>query len=151
MGEYTSQILAWIAPIASTVIITIATAQINARIAEGERKRDEARAETEEKRLVEAQWREVINDRIAKQDEKIDVLISAQCTQMRSDLIHRAHRYVDDMGCAGTEEKDAFWAEYEDYVSICNAHGITNNFIDNLAMQVMSLPNRDGVGTGDAE
>jgi hypothetical protein len=61
---------------------------------------------------------------------------------MRSDLVHRAHRYIDDLGCAGTEEKQSFWAEYEDYIRICDANNVVNHFIDNLAKQVMALPNR---------
>lgn len=132
----------WAAPILSTLIVTFATASINSKIASGERKRDEARAETDAKRKADSEWREAIEARMESQDEKIDAVLKGQCTQMRSDILHKAHRYIDDLGCAGTEEKQAFWAEYEDYMAICDANNITNHFIDNLAKQVMALPNR---------
>lgn len=103
---------------------------------------DEGQAKTDAKRAAEAEWREHVVTRLDQQDERIDTILTAQCSQMRSDLIHRAHRYVDDLGCAGTEEKQSFWAEYEDYMRICDANSIVNHFIDNLAKQVMALPNR---------
>ena len=103
---------------------------------------DEGQAKTDAKRAAEAEWREHVVTRLDQQDERIDTILTAQCSQMRSDLIHRAHRYIDDLGCAGTEEKQSFWAEYEDYMRICDANNIVNHFIDNLAKQVMALPNR---------
>lgn len=115
---------------------------LNAKFKSAEDKRDAARAETDAKRAAEAEWREGITTRLDAQDERIDTILTAQCSQMRSDLIHRAHRYIDDLGCAGTEEKQSFWAEYEDYMRICDASNIVNHFIDNLAKQVMALPNR---------
>lgn len=115
-------------------------------VAVGQRKvsqrMDEGQAKTDAKRAAEAEWREHVVTRLDQQDERIDTIITAQCSQMRSDLIHRAHRYIDDLGCAGTEEKQSFWAEYEDYMRICDANSIVNHFIDNLAKQVMALPNR---------
>ena len=68
--------------------------------------------------------------------------MKGQTTQMRSDLVHKAHRYIDDLGCASTEEKDAFHQQYEDYCAICDAHGIENSFVDRMAQQVMALPSR---------
>lgn len=103
---------------------------------------DEGQAKTDAKRAAEAEWRDGITARLDAQDERIDTILTAQTTQMRSDLIHRAHRYVDDLGCASTEEKQSFWAEYEDYIRICDANNVVNHFIDNLAEQVMALPNR---------
>lgn len=103
---------------------------------------DEGQAKTDAKRAAEAEWREHVVTRLDQQDERIDTVLTAQCSQMRSDLIHRAHRYIDDLGCAGTEEKQSFWAEYEDYMRVCDANSIVNHFIDNLAKQVMALPNR---------
>lgn len=118
-----------------------------ALVAVGQRKlnqrMDEGQAKTDAKRAAEAEWREHVVTRLDQQDERIDTILTAQCSQMRSDLIHRAHRYVDDLGCAGTEEKQSFWAEYEDYMRICDANNIVNHFIDNLAKQVMALPNRE--------
>lgn len=117
-----------------------------ALVALGQRKisqrMDEGQAKTDAKRAAEAEWREHVVTRLDQQDERIDTILTAQCSQMRSDLIHRAHRYIDDLGCAGTEEKQSFWAEYEDYMRICDANNVVNHFIDNLAKQVMALPNR---------
>lgn len=142
MDNALTSFLSWAAPIASTVIVTALTAQIKARQDAAERKREEAQAETEAKRRTEAEWRERVDGRLDRQDEKIAAVLKGQTTQMRSDLVHRAHRYVDDLGCAGMEEKDAFWAEYEDYCEICKQHGIKNSFVDRLARQVMELPDR---------
>ena len=142
MDNVITGFIAWASPIASTVIVTALTAQIKARQDAAERKRDEAQAETEAKRRAEAEWRERVDGRLDRQDEKIAAVLKGQTTQMRSDLVHRAHRYIDDLGCAGMEEKDAFWAEYEDYCEICKQHGIKNSFVDRLARQVMELPDR---------
>ena len=142
MDNAITSFLGWASPIASTVIVTALTAQIKARQDAAERKRDEAQAETEAKRRAEAEWRDGISERLDEQDEKIAAVLKGQTTQMRSDLVHRAHRYIDDLGCAGLEEKDAFWAEYEDYCEICRQHGIKNSFVDRLAQQVMELPDR---------
>lgn len=139
---WASPIITWAAPIASTVIVTALTAQIKARQDAAEQKREEAQAETEAKRKAEAEWRERVDGRLDRQDDKIAAVLKGQTTQMRSDLVHRAHRYIDDLGCAGMEEKDAFWAEYEDYCEICKQHGIKNSFVDRLARQVMELPDR---------
>ncbi len=136
-------IITWLAPILSTIIITAATASINAQVKHQELIAEERHKETEAKRKAEAEWRDCVVSRLDKQDERIDTILTAQTTQMRSDLIHRAHRYVDDLGCASTEEKQSFWAEYEDYVRICDANNVMNHFIDNLAEQVMALPNRE--------
>lgn len=132
----------WAAPILSTVIVAAATAAINAQVARSQRVADERHAETEAKRAVEAKWRESVDARLDDQDEKIFAVLKGQTTQMRSDLVHKAHRYIDDLGCASTEEKDAFHAQYKDYCAICDAHGIENSFVDQLARQVMELPNR---------
>lgn len=128
-------IIAWAAPIASTLIITWLTALINGWVSES--KKDKERDESERKA-----WRAGVDQKLKDQDGKIDAVLQAQCSQIRSDILHKAHRYIDDLGCASTEEKKALWAEYEDYMSICDANNITNHFIDNLANQVMELPNR---------
>ena len=104
---------------------------------------DEGQAKTDARRAAEAEWREHVVTRLDQQDGRIDTILTAQCSQMRSDILHKAHRYIDDLGCASTEEKEALWAEWEDYSAICDANNITNHFIDKLANQVMSLPNRE--------
>ena len=82
--------------------------------------------------------------RLDEQEETITAILSAQCTQMRSDAIHRAHRYIDDLGCASMEEKKSFYAEWEEYQTLCDKYGIENNFVNNLVQQVMALPDRKG-------
>lgn len=92
-------------------------------------------------------WRASMVDgmdaRLDEQGDKIMAILRVQCTQMRSDCVHRAHRYLDDLGCASTEEKNAFWAEYQEYCEMCERYGIKNNFVDELARRVMALPERD--------
>lgn len=139
------ELIDWLAanPLTLGLLTLAGQLWLNQRFKMADEKRDSARADTEAKRAAEAEWRECVVTRLDKQDERIDTILTAQCSQMRSDLIHRAHRYIDDLGCAGTEEKQSFWAEYEDYVSICDANNVMNHFIDNLANQVMALPNRE--------
>ena len=128
-------IVAWAAPIASTLVITWLTALINRRM-------DESKKESESEAKERREWRSGVDRRLDGQDAKIEAILRGQTTQMRSDLIHKAHRYVDDLGCAGIEEKQAFWAEYEDYQRICDANNIVNHFVDQLAQLVMELPDR---------
>lgn len=139
----------WAAPIVAALATCAGQLALNARFKMADEKRDSARAETQAKRDAEAAWRDSVETRLSElearlseQDGKIDTVLRGQTTQMRSDLVHRAHRYIDDLHAASTDEKQAFWAEYEDYVAICEANGITNSFIDNIAQQVMDLPNR---------
>lgn len=132
----------WAAPIVAALATCAGQLALNARFKHADEKRDHARAETQAKRDAEAAWRDSVEARLSEQDGKIDAVLRGQTTQMRSDLVHRAHRYIDDLHAASTDEKQAFWAEYEDYVAICEANGITNSFIDNIAQQVMDLPNR---------
>lgn len=134
--------LDWLAPIMSTLITTGGLALINAKINLGERKRDEARVETEEKRAAEAKWRDCVIDRLDKQDTRIDAVLQAQVTQMRSDVTHKIHRYMDDLGCASTEEKNSLNEEYKLYCLICEKYGIENDFVANMMEQVMNLPSR---------
>lgn len=136
--------LQWAAPILSTVIVTATTASINAKIAAGERKRDEAKAERDAERKERSEWRTRMEQRLDEQEETIRAILSAQCTQMRSDITHKIHRYVDDLGCASGEEKQSLYAEYEEYCNICTKYGITNHFVDQMMKQVMSLPDRHG-------
>ena len=127
-------------------LVALGQRKLNQRMDEGEKKRNEARADTEAKRKAEAEWRENVDRRLDAQDERIFAILKGQTTQMRSDLVHKAHRYIDDLGCASTEEKDAFYAQYKDYCAICNAHSIKNSFVDEMARQVMDLPTRPREG-----
>ena len=164
-------IISWLAPILSTIIITAATVSINARAKKHERVAEERHQETKEKQREEAEWRSdvdrlmqeqgdalksVANDRedwyawraemiaqMQAQDDRITTVLQAQCTQMRSDIIHKCHRYLDDLGRASTEEKEALSAEHDDYSAMCEANDIVNNFVDKLVERVMQLPERE--------
>ena len=166
-----SSIISWLAPILSTIIVTAATVSINAQAKKHERVAEERHQDTEKRRKQEAEWRNdvdrlmqeqgdalqvVANDRsdwyawraemiaqMQAQDARITAILQAQCTQMRSDVLHKCHRYLDDLGCASTEEKDALNAEHEDYAAMCEANGIVNNFVDKLVERVMQLPERE--------
>ena len=164
-------IVAWLAPILSTIIITAATASINAQVKRHEVVADERHAETEAKRKAEVEWREAIDkllesqgeslravaedrddwlqwrerimEQMEGQDRRIDTVLALQCSQTRSDILHKCHRYLDDIGKASTEEKQALKAEHDDYAEICKANGIENEFIDLLVQRVMELPERE--------
>lgn len=169
--EALAPIISWLAPIVSTIIITAATASINSSVKRHDELADARHAETEAKRKAETEWRETVDrllseqnealSRVAQdrvdwyswreeivkliddQDRRTKSLLKAHVTQMRSDCLHRAHRYLDDLGCASTEEKEAFWAEYQEYCELCEQYGIENNFVKELAQRVMHLPERE--------
>lgn len=77
-------------------------------------------------------WREGL-------DERVDAMNDSLICVMRGDLIHKAHRYVDDKGYASIEEKESWHEEWTQYQSICPRNG----FIDALAEQVMALPEHE--------
>lgn len=169
--EALGPIIGWLAPILSTIIITAATASINSHMKRHDELADARHAETEQKRKADVEWRDAVDkllaeqaealkhvaedrvdwyawreemvERMDKQNKQIMSVLKSHCTQMRSDLTHRIHRYLDDLGCASTEEKNAFWAEYQEYCELCEHYGIENNFVDELARRVMSLPERE--------
>ena len=169
--EALAPIIGWLSPILSTIIITAATASINAHIKRHDQLAEERNAKTEEKRKADAEWRESVDralgeqsealravaqdradwyewraemvERMDAQNERTMSMLKSQVTQMRSDCMHRIHRYLDDLGMASTEEKTAFWAEYEEYCELCEKYGIENNFVKELAQRVMSLPERE--------
>lgn len=137
------KLIGWLSPILSTIIITAATASINAHIKRRDKVADERHAETEAKRKAEAAWRESVTARMDAQDERIETILQAQCSQMRSDIIHKCHRYLDDLGKASIEEKEALKAEHQEYSAVCKANGFVNNFVDLMVQRAMELPERD--------
>ena len=131
-------------------LVALGQRKLNQRMDEGEARRNDAKADTDAKRAAEAQWRADTDQRmadfeqaLASQNRSIGLVLRGQITQMRSDIIHKAHRYLDDLGCASTEEKDAFNAEYEEYRMLCETADVDNDFVDTLHQQVMELPGRD--------
>ena len=139
------ELMDWLAanPLTFGLLTLAGQLWLNQRFKMADEKRDSARAETDAKRAAEAKWRDDVEQRLDQQDEKIDAVLKGQCTQMRSDIVHKAHRYLDDLGMASIEEKQAFWVEYEDYQLICEEYGIENHFVDELAKKVMELPERE--------
>ena len=124
-------------------LVALGQRRLNMRMDEGEAKRNQAKADTDAKRAAEAKWRDCVVARLDQQDERIDTILTAQCSQMRSDIVHKCHRYLDDLGKASTEEKDALKAEHDEYSAVCKANGIVNNFVDRMVQRVMDLPERD--------
>lgn len=86
---------------------------------------DHFRAYTDESRT----WR-------TSMDGKLAIINESLVCVMRGDLIHKAHRYIDDRGYATIEEKDSWHEEWTQYQAVCPKNG----FIDALAEQVMALP-----------
>jgi hypothetical protein len=116
---------------------------LNARFKSAEDKRDAARADTDAKRKAEAEWRDGITTRLDEIEGKVDRSITQQAMWTRSDIVHKCHRYLDDLGKASTEEKQALHDEHVQYSQFCDDLGIDNNFIDNLVARVMELPERE--------
>lgn len=143
MDQTITAIIQWLAPILSTVIIAAATASINMQVQHSQRTADERHAETEAKRKAEAEWRDALDRRLDHQDSRIEAVLKVQCSQTRSDIIHKCHRYLDDLGRASTEEKAALHSEHQEYAAMCEANDIVNSFVDKLVERVMQLPERE--------
>ncbi len=143
MDAHLTDVINWFAPLASTIISAAFLALISQKAEVWRELREQDRRDTDEKRRVEAEWRESVDRRMEDQDRKIDSILSAQCSQMRSDIIHKCHRYLDDLGKASTEEKQALYQEHREYAAMCEANDIVNNFVDRLVARVMELPERE--------
>ena len=149
---YTLVIFPLLLLVGQTIIQTvnfITSRKINQRLDESEAKRNQAKADTDAKRAAEAQWREDMEARMQKleqclttQKENMGLILKGQISQMRSDIIHKAHRYLDDLGCASTEEKNAYDEEYNEYCLLCETADIKNEFVQSLHDQVIALPGR---------
>lgn len=137
MDNALTSFLGWVAPIASTVIVTALTAQIKARQDVAERKRDEAQAETEAKRRAEAEWRERVEGSVAGIDAKLDALNEATQTTMRTTLLHYIEKYLT-RGWVTPEERASLMDMHRKYAAL-NANG----FIDGYMARVAELPDRE--------
>lgn len=135
-------IIAWSLTIVTTLVTCAGQLALNRLFRQADEKRDAARFEDAEKDAEKERWRNRIDKRMDEQDSKIGALVVAQASTMRSDVIHKCHRYLDDLGCASTAEKQALNAQWRDYSHLCDTHGIDNNFVDSLVEQVMALPSR---------
>lgn len=95
-------------------------------------------------------WRSGITNRLNDMEGKLDELekkqnrsISQQAVQIRSDIVHKCHRYLDDLGRASSEEKETLNDAYEKYCEFCEDLDMENDFIDLLVQRVMELPERE--------
>lgn len=134
--------VAFMSPILSTLIITFGTLTINRWFKVFADRQDRRDAETDAKRKAEAEWRESIERKLDDIENKVNHNSRVQSAQLRSDIVHKCHRYLDDLGKAGTEEKEALHDEHEQYAQFCDDLDMPNNFIDNLVERVMALPER---------
>ena len=139
-------IISWAAPIIAsvmtTVLTTILVSRINKRLENADRKLEAEKADADAERKERAEWRSRVEQRLDRQDETTKTILEAQCTQMRSDITHKIHRYMDDLHCASSEEKQSLWAEYEVYCEVCSEYKIENHFVEQMVRQVMDLPDR---------
>lgn len=146
------ELMDWLAanPLTFGLLTLAGQLWLNQRFKLADEKREAAKADAEKERQERAEWRRKVEDRLESldgrldsQDELIDVILTNQCSQMRSDIIHKCHRYLDDLGRASIEEKNALKAEHDEYSAACSANGIVNNFVDLMVQRVMELPERE--------
>ena len=133
----------WLTNVTSAVVIAAASALIAVGQRRMERKMDAREAKAADEQARKDAWREGMSARTGRLERIIDTILTLQCSQVRADILHKCHRYLDDIGKASTEEKESLWAENEDYRAVCEAHGIENHYIDKLVERVMQLPERD--------
>ena len=163
--EALGPIIGWFAPILSTIIITAATASINAHIKRHEQIAEERNARTEEKRKADATWRESVDKmleeqsdalkavaqdcadshewraamakRMDAQDKKLDALTDATQTTMRTTLLHYIEKYLT-RGWITPEERSSLIDMHKKYAAL-NANG----FIDGYMNRIAKLPDRE--------
>ena len=123
-------LIAWVAPIASTVLTTYAVTLIN----RNEKKRDADRAVTEAKRREEAEWRDAMAAHMRSQDEQMALMTTALQSTMRATLIHNAEKYFS-RGTI-TPEEQASWCDMHDRYSAMGFNGL----IDSYRTKIDQLP-----------
>lgn len=138
----TENVIAWLAPIASALVICMGQLWLSGQFKRADQKRDDARIQDEVRRRESDKWKYRIESKMSEQDGILETVLEAQCTQMRADITHKIHRYMDDLGCASPEEKESLRNEYEVYCDICSKHKITNHFVERMMEQVLALPDR---------
>lgn len=137
MNETINGFLAWLGPVLSALITSGGLAIINAKIAEGERKSDEARAETDAKRKAEAEWRERIERRVGEIDTKVCAINDATQTTMRATLLHQIEKYLT-RGWITPEERASIYDMHAKY-SLLNANGLIDGYME----RVSQLPDKE--------
>lgn len=124
------KLISWLAPILSTIIITAATASINAHIKRRDKVADERHAETEAKRKAEAEWRGRIEKSMDEMKVEITKSKNAQQSTMRQSLIHSYEKYVT-RGWLTTEELAA-WLDMHDKYSAMGFNGLIDTYREHI-------------------
>lgn len=163
--EALAPIISWLAPIASTLIITAATASINSRMKIHDQMAEARHAETEAKIKADEEWRQAVDkllseqsealkhvaeDRVdwyawreeivmmmGSQDGKLDSLTDGVQTTMRTDLIHLYEKFTT-RGWITPEERAA-WHDMHAKYSALNANGL----IDSYNAKLDELPDKE--------
>ena len=163
--EALAPIISWLAPIASTLIITAATASINSRMKIHDQMAEARHAETEEKRKADEEWHKTVDklleeqsealkavaqdrvdwyawraeivERLDEQDAKLDALTDATQTTMRTSLLHYIEKYLT-RGWITPEERSSLTDMHNKYAAL-NANG----FIDGYMSRIAKLPDRE--------
>lgn len=124
------RVITWLAPIMSTIIVTAATASINAQVKRHELIAEERHSETEAKRKAEKEWQDSVTG-------KLDSLTDATQTTMRATLLHYIEKYLT-RGWLTPEERAALVDMHRKY-SALNANGL----IDGYMARIATLPDRE--------
>lgn len=124
------RLIGWLAPILSTIIITAATASINAHLQRSQKLADERHAETEAKRKAEAEWRERMEEAITDLKREVTKSKDAQQSTMRQSLIHSYEKYVT-RGWLTTEELSA-WLDMHDKYSAMGFNGLIDTYREHI-------------------
>lgn len=124
------RLIGWLAPILSTIIITAATASINAHIKRRDKVADERHAETEAKRKTEAEWRERMEEAITDLKREVTKSKDAQQSTMRQSLIHSYEKYVT-RNWLTTEELSA-WLDMHDKYSAMGFNGLIDTYREHI-------------------
>lgn len=122
--------VAWLAPIAATLVTLAGQLALNARFKAADEKRDQARAETQAKRDAEAEWRGRIEAFVADLKKEITQSKDAQQSTMRQSLIHSYEKYVT-RGWLTTEELSA-WLDMHDKYSAMGFNGLIDTYRDRI-------------------
>lgn len=124
------KLIGWLSPILSTIIITAATASINAHLQRSQKLADERHAETEAKRKTEAEWRERMEEAITDLKREVTKSKDAQQSTMRQSLIHSYEKYVT-RGWLTTEELSA-WLDMHDKYSAMGFNGLIDTYREHI-------------------
>ena len=148
MSETFAAVVAWAAPIASTLIVCGGQLALNSRFKRADEKRDADRAATEEKRREEAKWREEdraateakrkaeaewrdsMSEHMRAQDRQMSLITTALQSTMRATLIHNAEKYFS-RGTI-TPEEQASWCDMHDRYSAMGFNGLIDSYRDKI-------------------